>query len=184
MAGPLPGTALQVRRQPGLDGRDRVRARSDGRRRLDRPQGSLRRHGRRHAGRPGALPPLGGGISERMARGSRPHRGDEADHRAPQGPGHLGRAHPLGRRHRVTPLAPAHREREAVAVRLRRAALRRVRLLRGARDRRLRRRPVGARTGARAHPAPGRALPPGYAERRRAARLQPRPEAWACRRAR
>ena len=49
----------------------------------------------------------------------------------------------------------------------------RVRLLRGARDRRVRRRPVRARRRPRAHPVPRRALPSGHAERRRARRLQP-----------
>ena len=59
--------------------------------------------------------------------------------------GHVGRDHPLGRGHRGARLAAAHREREAVAVRIGGEALRRLRLLRGARDRRVRRRPVRAR---------------------------------------
>ena len=52
------------------------------------------------------------------------------------------------------------------------AALRRLRLLRRARDQPLRRRPVGARPRARADPVPRLALPSGHAERRRSARLQ------------
>ena len=54
-----------------------------------------------------------------------------------------------------------------------RALLRRIRLARRARHRRLRRRPVRARAGPRAHPVPGLDLPPGHAERRRADRVQP-----------
>ena len=84
---------------------------------------------------------------------------------------------PLRRGHRVTPVAAEDRQREAVALRLDRAPVRRVRLLRGERNRRVRRRPVGARPGPRAHPAPRRALPSGHAERRRAARVQSRPPA-------
>ena len=75
-------------------------------------------------------------------------RRDDARPRAASRPRHLGRDHPLGRGHRGAALAAEDREREAVAVRLDRAPVRRVRLLRGARDRRVRRRPVGARRRA------------------------------------
>ena len=50
--------------------------------------------------------------------------------------------------------------------------LRRLRLLRRARDRRLRRRSGRARAGPRADPVPGLDLPSGHAERHRARRLQ------------
>ena len=62
--------------------------------------------------------------------------------------------------------------------------LRRLRLLRGARHRRLRRRPVRARPGPRADPVPGLALPSRHAQRRGAHRLQPARPAAGCRRAR
>ena len=45
-------------------------------------------------------------------------------------------------------------------------ALRGLRLLRGERHRRLRRRPVGARPGPRSDPVPGLPLPPGHPQRR------------------
>ena len=50
---------------------------------------------------------------------------------------------------------------------------RRLRLLRGARDRQLRRRAVRARRRARPDPVPRLAVPPRRAQRRRARRLQP-----------
>ena len=50
-----------------------------------------------------------------------------------QRPHHLGRRDPFGRRHRGSALAAADGEREAVALRLGRAALRGLRLLRGQR---------------------------------------------------
>ena len=51
-------------------------------------------------------------------------------------------------------------------------ALRRLRLLRGARDRRLRRRPDRAGPGPRPDPVPGLDLPPRHPQRRRPQRLQ------------
>ena len=59
-----------------------------------------------------------------------------------------------------------------------RSLLRRLRLLRRARHRRLRRRPVRARPGAGPHPVPGVAVPCRHAQRRGAGRLQ-RPRAAA-----
>ena len=96
----------------------------------------------------------------------------EATARAARRSRHLGRGDPLRRRHRGASLAAPHGQRQAVQVRLDRAAVRRVRALRGTRDRRIRRRPVGARRRARAHPAPGGALPSRHAERRRSRWLQ------------
>ena len=77
------------------------------------------------------------------------------------------------------PWTAAHRQRQAVTVRLRRTPLRSLRLLRGERHRRVRRWAVGARHRPRTHPAPRCAEPSGDAERRRAARVQPRPAARA-----
>ena len=53
----------------------------------------------------------------------------------------------------------AHGQPQAVAVRLRAGAVRRLRVLRAARDGRLRRRPVRARRRPRARPVAGRAVP-------------------------
>ena len=61
---------------------------------------------------------------------------------------------------------------QAVALRPARRAARLLRLLRRARDRPLRRRHVRAGAGSRAGPVPRLALPPGWPERRRAARVQ------------
>ena len=130
------------------------RARATRRCRLGRLQGALPRDDRRRR-RP---TPTSTAASSRRSRrpGSRIPTldgRDDARPRAASRPGHLGRDHPLGRRHRGAPLAAEDREREAVALRLDRAALRGLRLLRGERDRRVRRRPVRARPRARAHPA-------------------------------
>ena len=89
-------------------------------------------------------------------------------------------------RHRITWDAPihsvadieqprvraAHDQRQAVAVRLDEGALRRLRLLRRARDRDLRRRPVRARRRARADPVSGLALPSRRRQRHRARGLR------------
>ena len=61
---------------------------------------------------------------------------------------------------------------QAVALRLRPVAVRRLRVLRAARDGRVRRRPVRARRRPRPRPAAGRAVPPERAERHRAGRLR------------
>ena len=97
---------------------------------------------------------------------------DASDTRAARRSHHVGRADPLGRGHREPSVAAAHDQHQAVALRRRQAALRRLRLLRRARDQALRRRPVGARPGPRTDPVPRLALPSGHAERRRSGRLQ------------
>ena len=77
---------------------------------------------------------------------------------------------------------PRDGEPQAVAVRLGEGALHRLRVLRAARDGRLRRRPVRARRGPRARPAAGGDLPSARPERHRARRLRrPRPGAGAAR---
>ena len=90
-------------------------------------------------------------------------------------PHHLGRADPLGRRRRGAAVPAAVLNVEAVALRHAARAARLLRLLRRARDRALRRRPVRARPGPRPDPVPGVAVPPGRAERRRAARATTSP---------
>ena len=95
----------------------------------------------------GAVPARRRGATRRVARGSGADTGDGGSARAAPRPGDLGRDHPFGRGHREPALAAEDGEREALPLRLRGTALRRLRLLRGARDRRLRRRSVGARAG-------------------------------------
>ncbi len=91
--------------------------------------------------------------------------------------GHLGRADPLDRRHRGDAVvAAADGQRQALALRPDPQPLRRLRLLRAARDRRLRRRPDRARPGPRPDPVPGLDLPSRHPQRRGAGRLQ-RPRA-------
>ena len=90
--------------------------------------------------------------------------------------GHLGRADPLDRRHRGDALGAEDGQRQALALRPDLQPVRRLRLLRGARHRRLRRRPDGARPGPRPDPVPGLDLPSRHAQRRRPLRLQ-RPRA-------
>ena len=82
--------------------------------------------------RSGALPAGRRRASRRLARGSGPDAGDGGRARAAPRARHVGRRDPLGRRHRGASLAAADGEREAVALRIGRAALRRLRLLRGA----------------------------------------------------
>ena len=65
------------------------------------------------------------------------------------------------------PVPPEDGERQAVPVREPRGALRRLRLLRRALDRSVRRRAVRARSGTRPDPVPRVGVPPRYAERRR-----------------
>ena len=82
-------------------------------------------------------------------------------------PIHSGRGHP------GAALAAADDQRQALAPRRPAIAAGRLRLLRGERDRLLRRRAVGAERRARADPVPRLALPRRRAQRRRAVRLQP-----------
>ena len=170
---PVPEPPLQARPDERLDGRARRRPRGDRRDRLastsrasTRAPPSTSRRTRCSIGESlDAFPDAWVEDPER-------HRRDAADPRAARGPHHVGRADPLGRGHREPPVAAADDQHQAVALRRRQAALRRLRLLRRARDRRLRRRPVGARPGPRTDPVPRLALPSGHAERRRSARLQ------------
>ncbi len=74
--------------------------------------------------------------------------------------------------HRERPVAAAHDQHQAVALRQRPPALRRLRLLRREGHRAVRRRPVGARPRTRADPVPRVAVPPRHGERRRPRRLQ------------
>ncbi len=140
--------------------------------RLVRLQGRLQGHASSTRHRPRLLPPDRRDVPGRLARG--PGLDDEtrAGARAVRGPDHLGRADPLDRRHPRRAGAAAHGQPQAVAVRQHAGAVRRLRLLRGARDGRLRRRPVRARRGPRPDPVPGRALPPRRAERHRPGRLR------------
>jgi hypothetical protein len=87
-------------------------------------------------------------------------------------PDHLGRDHPLRGRRRGAALPAERPEHQAVALRQPAGPPRHVRLLRRARDRRLRRRAVRARAGPRTDPVPRLALQCGRSERRRARRLQ------------
>ena len=100
-------------------------------RRLDRPEGPVLRHRRRQPAGSGALPRGDRAVPGGVARGSCAHAGDRGAARAACRPCDLGCADPLGRRHRGASLATQDRQREAVTVRFRRAALRGVRLLRG-----------------------------------------------------
>ena len=90
------------------------------------------------------------------------------------GPDHVGRADPLRPGHPRRARDAAHGQPQAVALRLGQVALRGLRVLRAARDGRLRRRPVRARRRPRAHPAAGRAVSPERAQRHRAGRLRRR----------
>ena len=174
VARPLPWAPVQTRRHLGVDGGAHCGNRCDGSHRLDRLQGPISRHRGRHAAGPGALPPRGGRPPKRMARGPGPDGRHGCRAGAAPGTCDLGLDHLLGRGHRAAAVAAEDRKREAVTFWLRRAPLRSVRLLRGARHRRLRRRAVGAGPGTRAHSAPRGAQPRHDAERRRAARVQPR----------
>ena len=114
-----PDAALQARRDAGLArGADR-RAAGDRRGRLDRLQGRLQGHGRRHADRPGLLQAHRGVVPGRLARGPRPRdRGGAQRARRPPGPDHLGRADPLRRGHPQGAGDAAHGQPQAVALRL------------------------------------------------------------------
>ena len=85
---------------------------------------------------------------------------------------HVGRPDPRDRRHRGAAVPAPDGEREAVARGRPARAVRDLRLLRRARHRHVRRRPVRARAGPRPHPVPRLAVPPRHAERRGAGGLQ------------
>ena len=87
-------------------------------------------------------------------------------------PDHLGRADPLDRRHRVAAVPAAHGQHQAVADRRAGEAVCDLRLLRRARHRRLRRRPVRARPRAGPGAVPGLAVPSRHAQRPRARGVQ------------
>ena len=80
---------------------------------------------RRH--RPRLLPPDRRGVPRRVAGGPRPQRPrGRRRARAPPRPHHLGRADPLGRRHRGARVPAQDRQRQAVALRLGRGTVRRL----------------------------------------------------------
>ena len=106
------------------------------RRRHRRPQGPVQGHRRRPAARSRALPARGRGVPRRLDRGPGRDRRDAADPGAARGPRDLGRAHPFRPGHRERTVAAADDQHQAVALRQRQAAVRGVRLLRGARHRR------------------------------------------------
>ncbi|CAA9524749.1 MAG: hypothetical protein AVDCRST_MAG30-3281, partial [uncultured Solirubrobacteraceae bacterium] len=169
----LPGPPLQARRHAGLGRRPDRPPRGDGGGGLRGLQGGLQGHVGRRPDGPRALPPRGRGLPGRLARGPRPRRpGGVRRPRAPSRPHHLGRADPLRGRHPQPPRGAEDGQPQAVAVRLARGAARRLRLLRGTRDRGVRRRPVRARRGPRADPVPRVAVPPRRAERHRPGRLR------------
>ena len=171
-----PGAPLQARPDAGVDGRARRRARGPRQRRRRRPEGrstaarpsTTRRTPSSTGAWPRAFPDawiedpaLTPETDEVLAPAPRPH--------------HLGRADPLVGRRRGAAVRAAVPERQAVALRLARAAVRVLRPLRRARHRAVRRRAVRARPGPRADPAPRLALLRRRPERRRARRVQ-RPE--------
>ena len=173
LARPVPEPPLQARPDERLDGRARRRPRRDRRDRLGRPQGPVRGH----VGRPAA--PTRCSTSESL---------DAFPDAWVEDPNVTDETRPILEPHaaRITWDAPIHSVADIESrpwpprtINIKpsrfgavRAALRRVRLLRRARDQPLRRRPVGARPRARADPVPRVALPSGHAERRRSARLQ------------
>ena len=167
------GAALQARRE-------RLRGRTRSSRSSPRPARSTSSTSRACTTATGSTrprPPSSTAASptafpQRLARGRRARRGDAPRARAAPRPADLGLPDPLRRRRRGARVAAAVPQLEAVALRQRAAAVRLLRPLRRERDRGLRRRPVRARPRPRADPAPGVALPPGRAERRRAEGVQ------------
>ncbi|CAA9503305.1 MAG: hypothetical protein AVDCRST_MAG69-2029, partial [uncultured Solirubrobacteraceae bacterium] len=158
---------LQARRRAALERRPDRRA---GRQRLgrrDRLQGGLQGHGgrRRHGSRP--LRARGGGDAGRLPRGPRSggRRGSRRP-RAARGAHHLGRTDPLGGGRARAQDAASRGQLEAVALRVLAGADALLRLLRRARHRALRRRPVRARSGARTDTAARLAHPPRRPQRR------------------
>ena len=132
VAGSLPRSAVQARREPGLDGG----ARSPSSR---RPAPSTRSTSRASTvARPSTRLPTRSSIAvspracPTPGSRTRPHGRDRSRARAAPRSRDLGRDHPLGRGHRGAALDAAHRQRQAVTVRLGRAPLRGLRLLRGA----------------------------------------------------
>ena len=146
----LPGPPLQARRHAGLDRRPDRRAGRARRRRLDRLQGRLQGHARRHADLAGLLPR--GSPRRSRTPGSRTPTSSDEDAREALRPfeDRITWDAPI---HSIddilaAPVLPQHGQPQAVAVRQRALAVRRLRLLRGARHGRLRRRPVRARRRA------------------------------------
>ena len=183
-----PGAALQARRHARLGRRADRRAGRDRRGRLDRLQGRLQGHaGRRAAptrGSTGACaeafpdawledPDLDAEPTRRGAR-ARTATGSPGTRRSTRWP-----------TSRRCPFPPRTVNLKPSRFGSLRSAVRRLRLLRGARDRRLRRRPVRARRRPRADPVPGVAVPPRRAQRHRPRRLRrARAAARVCRPAR
>ncbi len=133
VAPPLPRAPLQGRRGGGLDGRRDRRAGRHRRDRHRRLQGLLPRHVGRPRARPGALPSRLRGLCRRVDRGRLGRRDDTARAGAARRPPHLGRPGAFGRRRRGAAVSPALPQRQAVALRLRPAAARVLRLGRGTR---------------------------------------------------
>src|SRR3954452_10826819 len=171
LAGARAEPPLQARPGRGLERRADRRARGHRRRRDGRLQGVLQRR-RRAPARPCPVSARRRGLPRRLSRGPRALARDRRGARTFPRPRHLGRAHPLGRRRRGAGLAPARAQLEALALRPPGGRARFLRLLRGPRDRALRRRHVRARARPRPDPVPRFAVPPGRPERCRAARVQ------------
>ena len=165
---------LQAGPDERLGRRPRGRARAPRLRRRHRPEGPLpqRRGGDGRRARP--VPPRDRGVPRSVDRRPRPRSRDRGPARVPPRPDHLGRADSLDRRHRGPAVATADAQPQARPLRQCAGAVRHLRLLRGARHRRLRRRDVRAGPGARTAPVSGLAVPSGHAERHRPRGLQPR----------
>ncbi|CAA9511478.1 MAG: hypothetical protein AVDCRST_MAG13-2807, partial [uncultured Solirubrobacteraceae bacterium] len=171
--GPLSRPAVQAGPDHGLGRGPRGRGGRHGRRGVAGHEGPVQGHGGRRPAGSRALPPPARRLPGRLDRG--PAHGRPGDRGAPGArarPDHLGRDHPLHRRHPRPAVRAPDGERQAVAARRPAAPAGLLRVLRRAGHRDVRRRPVRARRGPRAGPAPGLALPPRRAERRRAGRLQ------------
>src|ERR1019366_4224044 len=108
-----------------------------------------------------------------LDRGPGLDRGDGCGARPPSRALLMGRADPLDRGHPGAALPTAHGQHQALAPGWPAQPARRLRLLRRALDRQLRRRAVRARHRPRAEPVSGLAVPRGRPQRRRPDRLQP-----------